>query len=183
MSESQLPGAPKLRPNPILLPRFTFLIGPRVDGVLDLAKALVARDPELEPSSRLEASCEAVSVLWDGTFDQFPRLIADDPTLPTELRSLLKTVVDSLDDRLLASIAIRRAESVIDITADRLVYTDATWGFAHYFQSHWGRSSVGVISTTLQQYPDWYHGRFVVLATSSLPDRLAQLEAEFGLIQ
>ena len=150
----------QLRPNPIKFPRFTFLIGGRDSQPLDLAKALIRRDPDMEAASMWTPVYEAASVFWQGDYELFPRLLAQSSDIPSDLWDYINDQM-KLPFPLLSRVAITRVESVLDLTADRILYTDAVYDFIPPFQSRWGRAEIA----------------------DKLDERLAQLEREFGVIE
>lgn len=175
--------APKLRPNPIKFPRFTFVIGDRADGVIDLSKALVKRDTYMEAASMWTPIYEAAAVFWEGEFDLFPQLLAQSSSIPSDLWDFVNDLM-KFPFPLLSRVAMNRVEHVLDITADRILFIDAVYDFIPPFTDRWGRADCAVIQLgVLKPVPPTYQGAHTILASDKLDERLAQLEREFGVVE
>ena len=183
MSDTPIAQTSKLRPNPLNLPTFTFVMGSRDAGSAELIKALVARDHDLEPSSMLTPIYEAASVLVGGDFELFTKLALHEPVeFATEVVHRLQ---QNLPEFWLARFALNRSEGSLGVVYERIIYNDCTYPFVSDFLTHSGnsRGDIAVIQLgTLQVAPPGFQGRHIWLPMNPLAERLAMLERELGVI-
>lgn len=183
MTDAALPQAPKLRPNPIKLPTYTFIVGPRDAGSLELINALVERDMDLEPTSMLIPIYEAASVLVGGNFELLTKLALHEPV---EFASeVVRQLQQSIPAFWLARFAVTRKEGSLGIVYERIIYNDSTYEFVADFltQSGVSRADIAMIHLgPLQSAPPGFQGRHVWLPQNSLTERMAVLERELGVV-